>query len=113
MSRIYEKAILEKLAKRTGISNDEARWIYHNLRLTIQEELADGNELVFFNFGVFEAKVRRGYILRWHGDYGYEDFVVPARRNVVFRAGKEMREAVNEEPLPDWMTPKLRERIGR
>ena len=59
----------------------------------IASELAKGNRLEFRDFGVFETKTTPPRIAQ--NPRTLKQVQVPAKRRVVFRAGRMMREGLN------------------
>ena len=60
-------------------------------------ELAKGNRLEFRDFGVFDTKTSAPRAAQ--NPKTLERVQVPAKRRVVFKAGKLMKEGVNGTPL--------------
>ena len=86
--RKYNSHVYRQVAKRTGITEDEARRILLNEQEVVGDMLADGHTVTLIGFGTYYTRVipagtafGRPYESRAHAD---------------FRAGSGLREAVND-----------------
>jgi len=90
-----KRDLVIKIAKETGfIQNDVADVVQHTIDY-IAEELIAGNTIELRNFGVFEVKVRKSRKGR-NPNRPENEVVIPERAVVKFRAGKELKEAVEK-----------------
>ncbi len=88
-----KRDLVVKIAKETGfIQSDLAEVIQLTLD-NIAAELMAGNSIELRNFGVFEIKVRKSRKGR-NPNRPKTEVVIPERAVVKFRAGKELKEAV-------------------
>lgn len=90
-----KRDLVVKIAKETDlIQNDVAAVVQKTLDY-IAQELIDGNTIELRNFGVFEIKVRKSRKGR-NPNKPTNEVVIPERAVVKFRAGKELKEAVEK-----------------
>ncbi|MGE4563989.1 MAG: HU family DNA-binding protein [Victivallaceae bacterium] len=93
--KMTKRDLVVKIAKDTGfIQNDVAVVVQKTLDY-IAEDLIDGNTIELRNFGVFEIKVRKSRKGR-NPNQPKNEVVIPERTVVKFRAGKELKEAVEK-----------------
>jgi len=87
-----KRDLVVKIARETGfIQNDVAEVVQKTLDY-IAEDLIAGNTIELRNFGVFEIKVRKSR----NPNQPKNEVVIPERAVVKFRAGKELKEAVEQ-----------------
>ena len=60
MATVYTSRVIQKLARKTGVSYDEARRLMHNYEDIIQDEVAKGNRVTLIGFGAFYADTWKG-----------------------------------------------------
>ncbi len=90
-----KRDLVVKIARETGfIQNDVAEVVQKTLDY-IAEDLIAGNTIELRNFGVFEIKVRKSRKGR-NPNQPQNEVVIPERAVVKFRAGKELKEAVEQ-----------------
>ena len=90
-----KRDLVVKIARETGfIQNDVAEVVQKTLDY-IAEDLIAGNTIELRNFGVFEIKVRKSRKGRTPNQPKNE-VIIPERAVVKFRAGKELKEAVEQ-----------------
>ena len=88
-----KRDLVVKIARETGfIQNDVAEVVQKTLDY-IAEDLIAGNTIELRNFGVFEIKVRKS---RKGRNPNQNEVIIPERAVVKFRAGKELKEAVEK-----------------
>ena len=90
-----KRDLVVKIAKETNIIQSDVAEIVQITLDSIAEELKAGNDIELRNFGVFEIKVRKSRKGRNPNDPKHE-VVIPERAVVKFRAGKELRDAVEK-----------------
>ena len=90
--------LTEKLAQRADIPKVRAASYIKILTETIQEALVSGEKVTISDFGTFTVSNRRAFT--GHNPKNREEIQVPARRIPVFRAGKGLKEALNEDLQP-------------
>ena len=86
-----------EIAARNGTPKSTVKTIVHQFLDEIVSELAKGNRLEFRDFGVFEVKQRAAR--RDQNPKTMEPVQVPAKRVVKFKAGRGMREGMNDEVI--------------
>lgn len=90
-----KRDLVVKIAKETGfIQSDLAEVIQLTLD-NIAAELMAGRSIELRNFGVFEIKVRKSRKGR-NPNKPSNEVIIPERAVVKFRAGKELKEAVEK-----------------
>ncbi len=90
-----KRDLVVKIAKETGfIQGDVAEVVQCTLDY-IAEDLIAGNTIELRNFGVFEILVRKSRKGR-NPNQPSNEVMIPERAVVKFRAGKELREAVEK-----------------
>ena len=90
-----KRDLVVKISRETGfIQNDVAEVVQRTLDY-IAEDLIAGNTIELRNFGVFEIKVRKSRKGR-NPNQPKTEVIIPERAVVKFRAGKELKEAVEK-----------------
>jgi nucleoid DNA-binding protein len=89
--------LIDRIAESTGTKRTLVKAVVQDLFDEIIAELAKGNRLEFRDFGVFETKTRPARIAQ--NPRTLEKVKVPAKRRVMFKPGRLMREGVNGRPL--------------
>ena len=90
-----KRDLVVKVAKETGFVQTDVAVIVQQMIDCVSAELTAGKSVEFRNFGVFEVKVRKSRTGRNPKKPG-ETVVIPERLVVKFRAGKELRKAVEK-----------------
>ena len=90
-----KRDLVVKIAKETGIIQSDVANIVKRTLDSIAGELISGNDIELRNFGVFEIKVRKSRKGRNPRDTKNE-VIIPERAVIKFRAGKELKEAVEK-----------------
>jgi len=85
---------VDELAKKTGFTKKDSKKALEETVETITEALEEGNEVMFTGFGKFEPKARKA-TERINPQTG-EKLDVPAKVVPKFKAGKTLRETVEE-----------------
>ena len=88
-----KKDLVDCIAERTGAKRALVKAVVQKFFNEITSELAQGNRLEFRDFGVFETKTTPARIAQ--NPKTLEKVEVPAKRRVVFKPGRSMREGVN------------------
>ena len=88
-----KKDLIDRIAESTGTRRTLVKTVVEGFFDRIISELAKGNRLEFRDFGVFETKTRPARIAQ--NPRTLEEVEVPAKRRVVFKPGRSMREGVN------------------
>lgn len=102
---ITKKELAERIADRTGQKRAAVRDTLQAILEEIVDELAAGRRIEFRDFGVFEVKVRASRTAQ--NPRTLERVVVPERRSVRFKPGKNMRDLVESERGGVLREPKL------
>lgn len=100
MMATTKKDLADRIAESTGTTRTLVKTVVQDFFDEIIVELAKDNRLEFRGFGVFETKTRPARIAQ--NPRTLEKVEVPARRRVVFKPGRSMREGVN---APRQLTP--------
>lgn len=87
------KDLIDRIVQSTGETRAAAKAVVEHFLREITAELAQGNRLEFRDFGVFETKTTPARLAQ--NPRTQERVRVPARRRVVFKAGRLMREGLN------------------
>ena len=90
-----KRDLVVKIAKETGFIQNDVAIIVQKTLDSIVDELTAGNTIELRNFGVFEIKIRKSRKGRNPRDTSNE-VIIPERAVVKFRAGKELKEAVEK-----------------
>ncbi|WP_419647051.1 HU family DNA-binding protein [Victivallis vadensis] len=94
-SEMTKRDLVVKIARETGfIQNDVAEVVQKTLDY-IAQDLIEGHTIELRNFGVFEIKVRKSRKGR-NPNQPKNEVIIPERAVVKFRAGKELKEAVEQ-----------------
>ncbi len=96
-----KRDLVVKIAKETGFIQTDVAEIVQKTLDGIASCLAAGNTIELRNFGVFEIKVRKSRTGR-NPNKPKDEVVIPERTVVKFRAGKELREAVEKLNAADF-----------
>ncbi|MFK7759972.1 MAG: HU family DNA-binding protein [Phycisphaerales bacterium] len=94
MKTITKKVLVDQIAQRTGHKRVVAKQIVQEFLDMVIDEIAEGNRLEFRDFGVFEVKHRAPRMAQ--NPKTLERVPVPAKRTVKFKAGRRMRECLDE-----------------
>ena len=90
-----KRDLVVKIARETGMVQNEVAEIVQKTLDYITEELISGRNIELRNFGVFEIKVRKER--KGRNPNKPQDVVkIPECAVVKFRAGKELKEAVEK-----------------
>lgn len=87
---VRKRDLIDAVAEKVGVKKTEAYAIVEGFFDSVLETLKAGNDMEFRNFGVFrikEMKARKG-----RNPKTGESVDIPARKKVVFKAGKVMKE---------------------
>jgi nucleoid DNA-binding protein len=90
-----KRDLVVKIARETSLNQGQVAETVQKVLDYIAEELISGRTIELRNFGVFEIKVRKSRKGRNPNEPKHE-VVIPERTVVKFRAGKELKEAVEK-----------------
>ena len=96
-----KRDLVVKIARETSMVQSEVAEIVQKTLDYITEELIAGRSIELRNFGVFEIKVRKERKGR-NPNKPKDEVVIPERTVVKFRAGKELKEAVEKLNAADY-----------
>ena len=98
MKTTTQKDLIDRIAESTSTKHALAKRVVHHFLDEIASELAKGNRLEFRDFGVFETKTTPARMAQ--NPRTLKKVEVPAKRRVVFKAGRMVKEALNGKPAP-------------
>lgn len=90
-----KRDLVVKIARETNLNQSEVAETVQKTLDYIAAELIAGRTIELRNFGVFEIKVRKSRVGRNPNEPKHE-VKIPERTVVKFRAGKELKEAVEK-----------------
>ena len=93
MSNLTKRDMVVEISKEVGITQQETFKVIQKTLEHITESLAEGNNVEFRNFGVFEVRLTKPRIGR-NPHKPETDVAIPARATVKFKPGKIMRQRV-------------------
>ena len=96
MATTTKKELIHRIADATGTTQVLVKDVVHQFFEEVSTELAQGNRLEFRDFGVFETKTTPARTAQ--NPKTLEKVEVPAKRRVVFRPGRLMRNGVDGGP---------------
>jgi len=88
-----KKDLIDRIAGSTGAKHALVKRVVQHFFDEIIAELAKGNRLEFRDFGVFETKTTPARMAQ--NPRTLKKVEVPAKRRVVFKAGRIMKEGLN------------------
>jgi integration host factor subunit beta len=89
MATITKKTLIDRVADESGIKRTTVKCVLTTFLSCVGKELARGNRLEFRDFGVFEVRERASR--KAQNPRTLQPVVVPAKRTVKFKVGREMR----------------------
>jgi nucleoid DNA-binding protein len=90
-----KKDLINRIAERAGCTHVHIEAVVQEFFNEIIHELAKGNRLEFRDFGVFETRTTPPRMAQ--NPKTLEKIHVPARRRVVFKAGRAVKERLNSK----------------
>ncbi|NLB54912.1 MAG: integration host factor subunit beta [Lentisphaerae bacterium] len=93
-----KRDIVVKISEETGFIQQDVHFILQRTLDLITESLANGDNVEFRNFGVFEVLTRKARIGRNPNRPSHE-VTIPERRVVKFKMGKKMKELVTKDAM--------------
>ena len=90
-----KKNLIDRIAESTGEQQSLAKRVVQQFFDEIIAELAGGNRLEFRDFGVFEVRTTPPRAAQ--NPRTLRKVQVPAKRRVVFRAGRAVKERLNNK----------------
>ena len=99
-----KRDIVMRVAEETGLIQQDVHLVLQKTLDYITESLAQGKNVEFRNFGVFEVQTRKSRIGR-NPNQPTHVVTIPARRVVKFKMGKIMKQRVTKnaesQPAPN------------
>lgn len=86
--------LVKMLAEEHNLSNDEAALVVNTFFDSVRDALLEGDRVEIRGFGSFKVKDYSGY--KGRNPKTGQSVEVSAKKLPVFRAGKELRELVND-----------------
>ncbi|MGQ4289064.1 HU family DNA-binding protein [Bacillus thuringiensis] len=85
--------LIQKVAMETGLKRPQASLAVDTVLESIQQTLQKGDNVQLIGFGTFEVRERAAREER-NPSTG-ESLIIPAKKAPAFKAGKQLKEAVN------------------
>lgn len=89
-----KKELVAAIAEKTEVKKDDVKKVVDALTEVITEEIKNGEKVQLVGFGTFEAVERPEREGRVPGTD--QTMVIPASKSPKFKAGKALKDAVNE-----------------
>jgi integration host factor subunit beta len=102
---ITKKELVERIAGSTKERRGDVKQVLQLFLDLILDELGHGNRIEFRDFGVFEVKERAPRTAQ--NPKTLQRVLVPARRTVKFKAGRQMRSRLEGVPTADGRTSQI------
>ena len=93
MKTITKNDIVDDVSNRTGLTKQQSYDVIQHTVDIIKDSLANGDEVVFRNFGSFHPQIFKSKVGR-NPEIPEVDIIIPDRVRVKFKAGKELKEKV-------------------
>ena len=90
-----KKSLIDRIAESTGTKQSLVKKVVQQFFDEVIAELAQGNRLEFRDFGVFETKTTPARMAQ--NPRTQQKVRVPAKRRVVFRPGRMVKERLNSK----------------
>ena len=94
MKTTTKKDLINRITESTGTRPTLVKRVVQHVLDDITSELAQGNRLEFRDFGVFETRTRPARTAQ--NPRTLKKVKVPAKRRVVFRPGKMVKDRMND-----------------
>lgn len=86
--------LVASVAEKAGLTKKDAEKAVSALFASVEEELIKGEKVQIIGFGTFEIKAREER--KGRNPQSGEEITIPASKNPVFKAGKGLKDAVNQ-----------------
>lgn len=93
MNTISKGNLIDIVAEKTGVKKADTKAVIDATVEQIKTELVAGNKVALAAFGTFEVRTRAERVGR--NPRSGEEMVVPASKNVGFKAGSALKAALN------------------
>ncbi len=90
-----KRDFVEKIAKATGLIQQDVTVIVQKLLDGLADEIAAGRTVELRNFGVFQVRQLKSRVGR-NPKNPEKSVIIPARAGVKFRAGKDLKKRVSQ-----------------
>ena len=94
MATITKKELVDRIAGKSQCKRNDVKNVIQAFLDEMISELGNGNRLEFRDFGVFECKERASRVAQ--NPKTLERVAVPAKRTVKFKAGRLMKDRLDE-----------------
>jgi integration host factor subunit beta len=98
MQTITKRDLIDRVAQATGHRRADVKRAITVFLEVMVDELAQGNRIEFREFGVFETRERAARTAQ--NPKTLQPVVVPPRRTVKFKAGRQVRDRMDMPPAP-------------
>jgi len=98
MATMTKKELTDRMANAMGLKRVFVRDLIQRFLKEIESELTKGNRVEFRHFGVFELRTRKPRMAR--NPRTSESVPVPMRTVVKFKAGRRLKDVVQNGPMP-------------
>lgn len=95
METINKEKLIKSIAEKTDVTKKEAKVGLEAVLDSIREELVAGNKIQLIGFGSFEVRERAAR--KGRNPQTGEEIEIPATKVPAFKAGKELKVAVNHK----------------
>lgn len=95
---ITKKDLIDRVANQTGYRRADVKQILQAVLDEVTAELGEGSRIEFRDFGVFDVRHRAARIGK--NPRTLDPVEVPAKRGVRFKPGRQLREVMERDPIP-------------
>ena len=95
MENLTKRDLVVRISNETNLVQQDVLKVIQLTLDHVKESLLKGNAVQLRNFGVFQVQVRKSRIGR-NPNRPETDVVIPKRAVIKFKAGKELRERVDQ-----------------
>lgn len=88
--------VVDLMVEKTGISQNDTKKSLEAFLEVVEEALKEEKTIKLFGFGNFEVKYRKAKKGR-NPRKPEDEVIIPAHKAPVFKAGKRLRDSINEE----------------
>ncbi len=86
--------LVAKVAEKSGLTKKDAEKAVNGFFASVEEALVEDDKVQIIGFGTFEVKERAAR--KGRNPQTGDEIDIPASKNPVFKAGKALKDAVNE-----------------
>jgi integration host factor subunit beta len=95
MTTITQNNLVDRLAEMRGLTVVEARKQIKSIVTLLKNQLVKGNKIELRGFGIFVPKARKARMAHNPARPADGKFITPAQMTVKFKAGRDLRRALN------------------